>query len=100
MITLSSADNALKTFYLDAMTESLNMKVNPLLAKVARTSDYVTGKEVCKTMRVGINGGIGAGNLKEVLAAGVDVIVAGSAIFGAADPVAAAAAMREIEKAL
>ena len=46
------------------------------------------------------DGGIGVGNLKEVLAAGVDVIVAGSAIFGAADPVAATAAMREIERSL
>ena len=61
MVTLSSADNALKSFYLDAITDSLNMKVNPFLAKIGRTSDYVTGKEVRKTIRVGINGGIGAG---------------------------------------
>ena len=46
------------------------------------------------------DGGIGVGNLKEVLTAGVDVVVAGSAIFGAADPVAATAAMREIERSL
>ena len=62
MVTLSSADNALKSFYLDAMTESLNTKTNPFLAKIERTSKYVTGKEVCKTMRVGINAGIGAGS--------------------------------------
>ena len=61
MITLNSADSALKTFYLDAMTESLNMKVNPFLAKIERTSNYVTGKEVHKAVRVGVNGGIGAG---------------------------------------
>ena len=61
MVTLSSADSALKSFYLDAMAESLNMKVNPFLAKIERTSNYVTGKEVCKAVRVGINGGIGAG---------------------------------------
>ncbi|MBQ7913334.1 MAG: phage major capsid protein [Clostridia bacterium] len=61
MVTLSSADSALKSFYLDAMTESLNLKINPFLAKIERTSNYVTGKEVCKTVRVGINGGIGAG---------------------------------------
>ncbi len=61
MVTLSSADSALKSFYLDAMTESLNTKTNPFLAKIERTSKYVTGKEVCKTIRVGINAGIGAG---------------------------------------
>ena len=46
------------------------------------------------------DGGIGAGNLAEVLTSGVDVVVAGSAVFGAADPVAAVAQMREIEKML
>lgn len=51
-----------------------------------------------RVIPVEADGGIGTGNLKEVLAAGVDVIVAGSAIFGAADPVAATAAMREIAR--
>ena len=61
MVTLNSADSALKSFYLDAISESLNMKVNPFLAKIEHTSDYVTGKEVRKAMRIGMNGGIGAG---------------------------------------
>ena len=61
MVTLNSADSALKSFYLDAITEALNTKINPFLAKVERTSNYVTGKEVRKTMRVGLNGGIAAG---------------------------------------
>ena len=61
MVTLNSADSALKSFYLDAISESLNMKVNPFLAKVEKTSNYVTGKEVRKAMRIGVNGGIGAG---------------------------------------
>ena len=52
------------------------------------------------TLPVEADGGIGTGNLAEVLAAGVDVVVAGSAIFGAEDPVAAALAMRKIEKTL
>ena len=46
------------------------------------------------------DGGIGAANLAEVLAAGVDVVVAGSAVFGAADSTAAVAAMREVERSL
>ena len=61
MVTLQTADNALKSFYLDAVTDSLNMKINPLLAQIKRTSANVVGKDVRKALRVGINGGIGAG---------------------------------------
>ena len=46
------------------------------------------------------DGGIGAGNLAEVLACGVDIVVAGSAVFGAEDAMAAVTAMREVEKSL
>ncbi len=46
------------------------------------------------------DGGIGAANLESVLASGVDVVVAGSAVFGATDPMAAVTAMREIEKSV
>lgn len=46
------------------------------------------------------DGGIGAGNTAEVLASGINVIVAGSAIFGADDPAAVMTAMRKIESAL
>lgn len=42
------------------------------------------------------DGGIGTDNLGAVLAAGVDVVVAGSSVFGAPDPAAAIAAMRKI----
>ena len=61
MVTLQTADNALKSFYLDAVTESLDMKVNPLLAKIQKTSANVVGKDVRKAVRVSISGGVGAG---------------------------------------
>ncbi len=61
MVTLQTADNALKSFYLDAISDSLNMKINPLLARIKRTSANVVGKDVRKAVRLGINGGIGAG---------------------------------------
>ena len=61
MVTLQTADNALKSFYLNAVTDALNMKVNPLLARIKQTTANVVGKEVKKTVRVGISGGIGAG---------------------------------------
>ena len=62
MVTLQTADNALKSFYLDAVSDSLNLKVNPLLAKIKRTSANVVGKDVRKAVRVGVSGGIGAGS--------------------------------------
>lgn len=61
MVTLQTADSALKSFYLDAVTDALNMKANPLLAKIQRTSANVVGKDVRKVVRLGLNGGIGAG---------------------------------------
>lgn len=62
MITLTSAENALKSVYLGAVTELLNTQVNPLMAKIEQTSSDVWGKEVRKAVSVGINGGVGAGD--------------------------------------
>ena len=61
MVTLTSADNALKKIYLDVVANQLNDKVNPLLAKIEQTSADVYGKEIIKIAPFGINGGIGAG---------------------------------------
>jgi len=61
MVTLETADNALKSFYLDAVSEQLNEKVNPFLAKIQRSTSDVWGKDVRKSVKIGINGGIGAG---------------------------------------
>ena len=61
MITIETADNALKTFYLDAITEALDLKANPLLAKIGRSTADVWGKEVRKAVKYGVNGGISAG---------------------------------------
>ncbi len=62
MITIETADNALKTFYLDAVTNALNEKINPLLAKIERSSENVVGKEVKKFVKTGLSGGISAGS--------------------------------------
>ncbi len=62
MVTINNAENALKTIYLGAVTELLNTKANPLLSKIEQTSVDVWGKEVRTAARVGINGGIGAGD--------------------------------------
>ncbi len=60
-VTLSSAENALKTLYLGVVADQLNTAVNPLLAKISQTSSDVWGKEIRKLAPFGINGGIGAG---------------------------------------
>ena len=61
MITLKSAENALKTLYLGVVSDQLNTKANPLLAQIEQTASDVWGKEIRKLAPYGINGGIGAG---------------------------------------
>lgn len=60
-VNLTSADKALKTLYLDVVSEQLNNNVNPLLARVKQSTNDVWGKEIRKLCLHGINGGIGAG---------------------------------------
>lgn len=61
MVTVNSADKALKTLYLGVVSEQLNTEINPLLAKIKQTTADVWGKEVRRVASYGINGGIGAG---------------------------------------
>ena len=61
MVTLATADNALKEVYLGVVSNQLNTTINPLLAKINQTTSDVWGKEIRKIAPYGINGGIGAG---------------------------------------
>ena len=61
MVTMNSADKALKSLYLGVVADQLNTQVNPLLARIKQTTQDVGGKEVRKLARYGVNGGIGAG---------------------------------------
>lgn len=61
MVTMNSADNALKSLYLGVVSEQLNTSVNPLLARIKQTTQDVWGKEIRRLAQYGINGGIGAG---------------------------------------
>jgi len=67
--------------YIPQMTEKIT-KLN----KIIEDNNYK-----CK---IEFDGGIKTYNLKKIVEAGADIIVAGSAIFGAADPAAALAEMR------
>lgn len=61
MVTMETAEKALKTVYLGVVANQLNVGVNPLLAKIKQTTSDVWGKEIVKLVPYGINGGIGAG---------------------------------------
>lgn len=60
MVTLSNAEKALKTFYLDVVTDQLNTKINPFLAKMEKTASNVYGNEIRKRVSYALNGGISA----------------------------------------
>ncbi len=60
-VNLTNADNALKTVYLDVITEQLNNSANAFLASIEKSTEDVCGKEVKKLVIHGMNGGIGAG---------------------------------------
>ena len=62
MVTLATADNALKEVYLGVVSQQLNTSINPLLAKIKQTTSDVWGKEIRKLAPYGLNGGIGAGS--------------------------------------
>ena len=61
MVTLATADKALREVYLGVLSNQLNLAVNPLLARINQTTSDVWGKEIRKLAPYGINGGIGAG---------------------------------------
>lgn len=61
MVTLETANNALKEVYLGVLSNQLNTTINPLLSRINQTSSDVWGKEIRKIAPYGINGGIGAG---------------------------------------
>jgi len=61
MVTMTSADKALKSLYLGVVAEQLNTSVNPLLARIKQSTQDVWGKEIRKLAQYGVNGGVGAG---------------------------------------
>ena len=62
MVSISSANEALKSVYLGVVANQLNINANPLLGKIKQSSQDVWGKEIIKLAPYGINGGIGAGD--------------------------------------
>jgi len=67
--------------------------IAPALEKVRRLRRMLDERRL--KARIEIDGGIDLNNIGEVVAAGAEILVAGSAIFGAADPQEATRLMRE-----
>ena len=61
MITLETADSALKTVYLGVIGNQLNINANPLLTKIKQTTNNVYGNEIRKATSFGVSGGVSAG---------------------------------------
>jgi len=82
----------------------LLMSVNPgfggqkfiptVLAKLRRLRRMIDERGL-KNVRIEIDGGIDLTNIGEIAAAGAEIIVAGSAVFGATDPTQAVRELRE-----
>ncbi len=61
MVTTQTADSVLKSYYLDVVGDTLDKSANPFFAAIKKTTSDVWGRDVRKTVRVGLNGGVGAG---------------------------------------
>ncbi|TXC78539.1 ribulose-phosphate 3-epimerase [Luteibaculum oceani] len=53
-------------------------------------------QEVNPNLFIEIDGGVGLGNAKQLVDAGANVLVAGSSVFGAQDPIATVAALKNV----
>ncbi len=60
-ITTSTADSALKKYYLSAITDQLNINTNPFLSRIRQSSDNIYGRDIRKLVRAGMSGGVSAG---------------------------------------
>lgn len=87
--------------FLDRVDHVLVMSVDPgfggqafipeSLSRIRRLREAIGRRAIS----IAVDGGIGMDNIAQVVAAGADVIIAGTAVFGQPDPRAAAIALRE-----
>jgi ribulose-phosphate 3-epimerase len=87
--------------YLDDASLVLVMSVDPGFGGQAFLPDSIARIRALRDLtgarpiEIAVDGGIHPGNVRSVIDAGADIIIAGSAIFGQPDPAAAALALRE-----
>lgn len=61
MVTLNTAELAMKNVYLNVLPEQIKLAANPFYSKIKQTSNDIYGKEVVKLAPFGVNGGFAAG---------------------------------------
>ncbi len=61
MVTLRTAQDVLKNFYLDAIRDEIDVNTSPFLSMIEKTSANVTGKGVSKIFRIGMPNRVIAG---------------------------------------
>lgn len=87
--------------YLDDASLVLVMSVEPGFGGQAFLPDSIDRLRALREMidarpiEIAVDGGIHPGNVRSVVDAGANIVIAGSAIFGQPDPIAAASAFRE-----
>jgi len=82
----------------------LIMSVNPgfggqkfienTFGKIRQLKELILEKK--SSALIEVDGGVGSGNAKKLVEAGVDILVAGNSVFKASDPVAAIAALKNL----
>lgn len=60
MISVSTVNSALKSYYLDVLINNLNNSISPLYQKFKATESFVTGKEILKPVCYELSSGIEA----------------------------------------
>jgi ribulose-phosphate 3-epimerase len=63
--------------------------------KIIRLKELILQKNA--TALIEVDGGVGSGNARKLVDAGVDVLVAGNSVFKASDPLAAIASLKHLE---
>lgn len=63
--------------------------------KISRLKELILQKNA--TALIEVDGGVGTGNARKLVEAGVDVLVAGNSVFKASDPLAAIASLKHLD---
>ncbi len=63
MVNMNTVSAALKNYYIDPLREDINLKADPLYARIAHTTNNIVGyNKIVRAALVGANGGAGAGS--------------------------------------
>lgn len=62
MITIESAESALRNIYLDVVVNDINTKTNPFLTMIGKNSKEISGREIKGSIRYGDGGNVTAGH--------------------------------------